>query len=161
MAPGRRSFVIRIGDTDVAAELADGQVRIGAAEPAFDVDTCGDGEYLVRDGIRTWRVFVAGPPDGRYVYVDGVSAIVEVAPAGRPAVRRQRAETAATAPMPATVIEILVVTGQSVEAGEVLLTLEAMKMEMPVRAPRSGSVTHIHCVEGELVQPGVVLVEVV
>jgi biotin carboxyl carrier protein len=35
-----------------------------------------------------------------------------------------------------------------------------MKMELPVRAPRDGIVSAIHCREGELVQPGVTLVEI-
>jgi biotin carboxyl carrier protein len=34
-----------------------------------------------------------------------------------------------------------------------------MKMELPIRAPRAGVVTAIHCVKGELVQPGVNLLE--
>ena len=38
--------------------------------------------------------------------------------------------------------------------------LEAMKMELAVRAPRDGVVTAVHCRAGELVQPGVTLVEI-
>jgi 3-methylcrotonyl-CoA carboxylase alpha subunit len=34
-----------------------------------------------------------------------------------------------------------------------------MKMELPIRAPRDGVVTAVHCREGDLVQPGVVLVD--
>jgi biotin carboxyl carrier protein len=37
--------------------------------------------------------------------------------------------------------------------------LEAMKMELPITAPRAGRVKSIHCREGELVQPGVPLLE--
>jgi biotin carboxyl carrier protein len=37
--------------------------------------------------------------------------------------------------------------------------LEAMKMELPVRAPRAGRISAIRCKPGELVQPGIALVE--
>jgi biotin carboxyl carrier protein len=35
-----------------------------------------------------------------------------------------------------------------------------MKMELPIRAPRSGRVTALHCAKGDLVQPGVNLLEI-
>ena len=63
------------------------------------------------------------------------------------------------APMPATVAKLLVAPGQSVAEGETVLVLEAMKMELPVRAPRAGVVKAVHCAQGELVQPGVALVD--
>ena len=49
--------------------------------------------------------------------------------------------------------------GDRVEDGDVLIALEAMKMELPIRAPRNGVVRAILCREGELVQPGQVLLE--
>jgi 3-methylcrotonyl-CoA carboxylase alpha subunit len=61
--------------------------------------------------------------------------------------------------MPATVARIQATVGQQVSRGETLLILEAMKMELPVRAPSDGRVTAIHCREGELVQPGLALIE--
>jgi biotin carboxyl carrier protein len=61
--------------------------------------------------------------------------------------------------MPATVIAVKVTPGQAVEAGDVLITLEAMKMELPIKAPRAGMVKSIACREGDLVQPGVPLLE--
>jgi len=41
----------------------------------------------------------------------------------------------------------------------VLIVLEAMKMELPLRAPHDGVIAAVDCREGELVQPGKVLVE--
>ena len=46
-----------------------------------------------------------------------------------------------------------------VHDGDVLIALEAMKMELPIRAPRDGVVRAVHCREGELVQPDQVLLE--
>ncbi len=61
--------------------------------------------------------------------------------------------------MPATVVAINVTPGQAVTAGDVLVVLEAMKMELAITAPRDGRVRAIACRVGELVQPGVPLVE--
>jgi 3-methylcrotonyl-CoA carboxylase alpha subunit len=64
------------------------------------------------------------------------------------------------APMPAKVTAILVEAGQQVHKGDVLIKLEAMKMELAVRAPRDGIARGIACRVGELVQPGVGLMEI-
>ena len=62
-------------------------------------------------------------------------------------------------PVHGSVIGIEVVLGQAVHAGQVLVLLEAMKMEVPIKAPRAGRVKSLTCREGDLVQPGVPLVE--
>ena len=62
--------------------------------------------------------------------------------------------------MPATVVAIHAEVGKAVNEGEAVIVLEAMKMELPIRAPRSGTVKAIHCTKGELVQPGVNLIEI-
>jgi 3-methylcrotonyl-CoA carboxylase alpha subunit len=64
-----------------------------------------------------------------------------------------------TPPMPATVVRIAVKPGDAVRDGDVLIALEAMKMELPIRTPRDGVVRAVHCQEGELVQPDQVLLE--
>ena len=72
------------------------------------------------------------------------------------------AEAAAslTAPMPGTVVKVLVEEGQEVAEGQLLLVLEAMKMEQPVSAPHAGVVGSLPFAEGSLVPGGAVLVEV-
>ncbi len=65
-----------------------------------------------------------------------------------------------TAPMPGTVVKMLVEEGQEVEEGQLLLVLEAMKMEQPVSAPHAGVVQSLPFDEGSLVPGGAVLVEV-
>jgi biotin carboxyl carrier protein len=63
------------------------------------------------------------------------------------------------APMPATVVSINTAVGQTVSEGDTVIVLEAMKMELPIKAPRAGLVKAIHCAKGELVQPGINLLE--
>ena len=63
-------------------------------------------------------------------------------------------------PMPATVVSIHATVGQPVNEGDTVIVLEAMKMELPIRAGVAGTVKALACREGELVQPGVALVEI-
>ena len=155
-------FIVRQDEASTTVEvLADGRVLVGDGPEPFTVTPAGEGHYLVSDGSRTWRVAVAGAPDARFVGTGGLTASVEVEPEGAPPRRKPRAAPGETAaPMPGTVIEIAVEVGQHVSAGDVLITLEAMKMELPIRAPRDGIVSAIRCQPGELVQPGVALVDI-
>ncbi len=66
---------------------------------------------------------------------------------------------AIVAPMPGTVIRVLVEPGTTVVAREPLVILEAMKMETPLPAPLDGVVRRVLVVEGDRVQGGAVLVE--
>jgi 3-methylcrotonyl-CoA carboxylase alpha subunit len=106
------------------------------------------------------RATVAAVGDELWVFVDGEVFEIDVEQAQHTPTRR-RAHTDGTlaSPMPATVMRILVEPGQAVAAGDTLLLLEAMKMELPVRAPRAGRISAIRCKPGELVQPGIALVE--
>ena len=120
------------------------------------VETLGNGRfrvndrlaYAVKDKRRVW-VFI----EGRTYVIDGDD---------RDSGARAHStddQMALSAPMPATVVAITATPGQDVAAGDLLVMLEAMKMELPIRAPRAGRVKALACREGELVQPGVPLVE--
>ena len=62
--------------------------------------------------------------------------------------------------MPGTVVRVEVAPGAMVRRGDTLVILEAMKMELPIRATADGVVKALHCRPGDLVQPGVSLVDV-
>jgi len=152
------AVTVRTGDGSVEAVIGkDGRITIDGH--SFTVASMGQGLFVVSNDQGRWHVAVAGPPDQRWVAVDGEVGIVEVA-IGSPA-RRKRTSPgdAMVAPMPATVVSIEVTPGQAVTRGEIVILLEAMKMELPVRAPRDGIVHAVLCSEGQLVQPGVPLVE--
>ena len=122
----------------------------------------------VRVDERTIWVAVKG--DESWIFVDGRVYILELITAGfaiganatapRPRARgKGHRDGALTAPMPATVVKVSVSPGDQIRAGDVLIVLEAMKMELPVRATVDGTVRAVRCREGELVQPGEDLVE--
>ncbi len=92
---------------------------------------------------ESYRLAVPSPPD-----------VDEVGPeAGSPG-------ASLTAPMPGTVVKVLVGEGDEVDEGQPLLVLEAMKMEQTVAAPHAGRVASIPFGEGELVPGGAVLAEI-
>ena len=88
-------------------------------------------------------------------------AVYEIASEDAAGARRRAAHHhgSLTAPMPATGVHVNVRPGDQVQRGDILVVLEAMKMELPVRAPGAGTVGAIHCRAGDLVQPGVSLID--
>ena len=152
-------LTFRVGDRLITAR-PDGPETVHVGDARLTVTTVGPGMYMVDDGVERWRVAVAVAGDKRWVSIDGQVAVLEVE-SGDPRPRRRTgggAETM-TAPMPATVVKVLVEPGQAVAEGDTVLVLEAMKMELAVRAPRAGTVAAVNCTPGELVQPGVPLLE--
>ena len=122
----------------------------------------GPGAYRVEYEGTHHLVYVAGTPGDRWAFADG-RVYRERAPRGA-GPRRQGASGASgpqalTAPMPATVIKVLVKPGAAVKKGDTVVLLEAMKMELPLRAPADATVTAVNCRAGELVQPDVILIE--
>ena len=136
----------------------DGTVTIDGQ--AYQVRAISAGAWHVWSGRGAAVVYAARDDDACWVHVDGRVHRVEISRAGVVPRRKTSAgEHALAAPMPATVLSLVAKVGQAVRAGDTVLLLEAMKMELPVRAPRDGVVAAIHCREGELVQPGVILVD--
>lgn len=113
---------------------------------------------LVVDGT-THTLPVARIGDAVHVAIDGE---VYVLSAQAPDVVDAGASLAApqiVAPMPGKVLQVLVQAGQTVAGGDGLLILEAMKMEHRIVAEAAGTVQAVHVVDGQMVDGGVVLVE--
>ena len=77
------------------------------------------------------------------------------APAAAPAVA---GSVSVDAPMPGNILDIKVSNGASVKAGDVLLSLEAMKMENEIVAPQDGTVASVNVNKGDTVEAGQTLV---
>ena len=110
--------------------------------------------YRVDHDGRAEIVYVAGPPADRWAFWNG-EIFRRRRPAPAVAPDRDARSQSLTAPMPATVHQG---AGHSratrVKKGDTLIVLEAMKMELPLRAAGDAVVTAVHCREGELVQAG-------
>lgn len=92
------------------------------------------------------------------IWLGGRTYTFEVAEGPRPALPASPAASQVLAPMPGSVRRLLVEVGATVEAGQTLLILESMKMEVRLDAPRSGRVARLGCAEGDLVETGALLV---
>jgi biotin carboxyl carrier protein len=120
----------------------------------------GEGVYRVEHEGRGETVYVAGPPEDGWAFWNGhVFRGVGKESAPRPPVRRPDVAQSLTAPMPATVLKVLVQPGTAVKKGDTLIVLEAMKMELPIRATSDAVVTAVRCREGQLVQSDAVLID--
>jgi acetyl-CoA/propionyl-CoA carboxylase biotin carboxyl carrier protein len=90
--------------------------------------------------------------------------------APEPVVKRHRAKQASAtgaagdglaSPMQGTVVKIAVEEGQRVEAGDLVIVLEAMKMEQPLNAHKSGVIKNLKALVGETVSSGTVLCDII
>jgi propionyl-CoA carboxylase alpha chain len=94
---------------------------------------------------------------GDVSYVDSPEGPVTLVEMPRFPTAAGPAEGSLTAPLPGEVRQVLVVPGQRVRAGDLLLTLEAMKLEHPVHAPSAGVVAAVPVAPGSEVDTGAVL----
>lgn len=150
------STLILRGQDGVEHEIAVGADRsVSVAGRTITVRALRSGELQAGDAV----VWAAADDRTRWVFVNGqVYVFVVERPGARPRRGVGHAGSLA-APMPATVVKTLVSPGDRVRAGDVLVLLEAMKMELPVRAAADGVVQAVRCRAGELVQPGQDLIE--
>jgi biotin carboxyl carrier protein len=123
-----------------------------------DVTMAAPGEFVARQGDSVTRLYAVASGGRTWVFLDG--DVFEISDESDEQRRRpHRTHGSLSSPMPATVISVNVAPGDAVAAGQTLIVLEAMKMELPVRAPGDGRVRAVHCKAGDLVQPDLSLIE--
>lgn len=109
--------------------------------------------------MKKYRVNVNGTQyDITLEVLEGEAAAA--APAAAPAAPAAKAPAGAqaiNAPMPGTILAVNVKPGQAVKRGDVLVVLEAMKMENEIMAPNDGTVGTVNVAKGQSVQSGATL----
>ena len=91
------------------------------------------------------------------------AASVQAAPvktAAAAAVQQPATGNAVTSPMPGTILKVNVSLGDTVQKGQAILVLEAMKMENEISAPKAGKIIALHVKQGDSVQGGDALFEI-
>jgi propionyl-CoA carboxylase alpha chain len=159
----RQAFTYAAGDRQIAVAYRMGRRRQTLAQVALDgieldasaTDLTGDGVTLTVDGVtRRYAVQQVGA----VVFVDGPDGSSQLVEEERlPVAIDQVAAGSALAPMPGSVVRVTVTAGDRVEAGQVLVVLEAMKMEHSVNAGVTGTVTEVDVAEGDQVETGRIL----
>ena len=154
-------------------DVAGTPVTVGYALRRDEMVIEVDGERL--PGVRVWSAAADAVDlevDGvrrRYdVHLAGSTAYVDSALGATALVAAERypepgsglAAGALTAPLPGTVVRVGVAKGATVEVGQMLVVLEAMKMEHAVRAGVDGTATEVRVAVGDQVEDGAVLVVV-
>ncbi|MBM0225853.1 biotin carboxylase N-terminal domain-containing protein [Micromonospora sp. ATA51] len=138
-----------------SVSLAGGGTTSDAAPAVTVVEAAPDRVVLDVDGVRrAFRVHRVGSE----VFVDGPAGAASLTELPRfPLPTAELAAGSLLAPLPGAVTRVRVEVGQRVAAGELLLTLEAMKLEHPVLAPTDGVVAELPVPAGGQVDTGAVL----
>ena len=155
-----RSLHLRHGGAKlaIAYERRGDHLHLDLAGRHVEADVRREGiRFEVRLGDRATRCAVARGRRGVWVSCEGQTWLLE----------EERPEAAATgspsadelrAPMTGRVVQVAAQKGASVKEGDLLLTIEAMKMEFKVTAPEDGVVEEVRCAAGERVELGDLLV---
>ena len=108
--------------------------------------------------MKNYTITVNGTPYNVTVEEGSASASAPVAsapaPAAAPAAPAAAGSVKVDAPMPGNILDVKVSNGASVKAGQVLVILEAMKMENEIVAPQDGTVASVNVNKGDTVEAG-------
>lgn len=110
---------------------------------------------IVEHEGRRERIAIVRSPEGTWVKWNGNTALIEDE---REIAVDGSMQNDVRAPMTGKIIKMAVAVGTDVEADDLLVVMEAMKMEYRLTAPRAGRVEAVSCKEGDLVDLGATLV---
>jgi acetyl/propionyl-CoA carboxylase alpha subunit len=156
-------FLLTAGEEEREVRLSDGAAIFGDRNVPFREIRSEGGELMALGvGGDTFPVRVARDLNKVFVWCAGQTFDFR---RERPRENQRRAAASdhaagLLAPMPGRIRRISTPRGERVTKGDVVLVLEAMKMEHAIRAPRDGVVTLLPHREGDLVEAGAVLAEI-
>ncbi|MDF2771661.1 MAG: biotin/lipoyl attachment protein [Geminicoccaceae bacterium] len=162
-------YVVDVGGRSVVVELDGETARVDGAELRVGLtDLAGTPLALLTIGDVVRRVGVGrGSRRGKYTLsIDGRRFEVEALDERTHAIRQLSAAAAPpagpaplVAPMPGLIVRVNVAAGDTVQAGQGLVVMEAMKMENELRAAAAGVVKAVRVAPGTAVERGATLVE--
>jgi len=153
--------------------IGDGEIRVeyrhlggdrfvvwtGEDEREVQVISWNEPRLILEEGSHRWHARVCFDGERAYVHTSELNVGLVRKPRF-PDKTRAIPAGGCIAPMPGKVIELRVTEGDSVQTGQVLLIMEAMKMEHSVTAPQSGTVTQVSVALGDQVDADALLVVV-
>ncbi len=163
MASVTSAFRLEAGEEEREIRIAEGTATVGDQKVAYR-EIRAEGRGLVALEVAGEIVPVRVFRDSNQVSVWCAGRTFEIRRKSREAQTRRTSATdhgpGLLAPMPGRIRRISIPRGERVTKGDVVLVLEAMKMEHAIRAPRDGVVTLLPHREGDLVDAGAVLAEI-
>jgi len=163
MVPGRKEPI------DVELQRSEGrhavcyQMRVENRQQAVEVERIAPGQGWLRIHGRVARFSVQRRDGEIVVWLEGrwyALSLVERS------ARRARGKVAGaiadriTAPMPGTILRVLIRAGERFTAHQPLIIMESMKMETTLTVPHAGRIVEIACAPGKLVEMGAVLARI-
>ena len=158
----RFQFGERVLDIAIQREGEGYRASVDGQSYPLEVLDSQPGQISLRFDGRPVTLYWAAHNGQKWISLDGCTYRLE-APRprrSRAAVSTEGSGEAVRAPMPAQVREVLAAAGEQVERGQTLLLLEAMKMEIRVRAASSGTVKRLLVSAGQQVEKDQILVEI-
>lgn len=165
--PRPQTYKVQLGEHSLELSIAGEEIRANGAEVDFSINRLSANSYAVILEGKPYLVTIESTEANKSVVsVDGNMEHVTVKNE-RDLLLEQHGmadgdkavEKEIRAPMPGLVLDILVSEGQTVEAGNGLLVLEAMKMENEIRAATEGVISKVHAKPGAPVAKGDLLIE--
>lgn len=130
----------------------------GEAVP-FSARPVQEGGWHLTFAESSTRAYTATMGDQRFVQIEGQAYALTTVTSTSQRRRGAAASGDLTAQMPGQIRDVRVQEGDAVEAGQTLVVMEAMKMEMRITAPRASRVKRVLVQAGAIVERGAVLVE--
>ncbi len=168
-----RTFHLQHGSVTYELHLdqfEDGRVRLRGAkilnpegkEALSEIEahvTQQDQEILIRKPDGTRRAAVVRSEKGVWVSLAERTAFFEFTRKDADAASTQPIETELHAPMTGKIIDVRTQPGQRVQTGQILVIMEAMKMEFKLEAPIDAVIEQVNCEKGQFVDLGRLLIE--
>ncbi|MDQ7027994.1 MAG: acetyl-CoA carboxylase biotin carboxyl carrier protein subunit [Anaerolineae bacterium] len=141
---------------------ADGQMKatIGDSEYSVTASQIAGGGWLMHINSKRFLAHTASDSEAQYVHLNGTQFKLEKVENRRRRGKGSSRSGDLIAEMPGQVIDVRVKEGRSVQSGDVLLVLEAMKMEIRISAPHDGTVAKLRVKTGDVVARGQALVKI-
>lgn len=157
-----------VGERELSIDLNADEVLVDGKQFSGDYRVLGDGRiHIIVDG-RSYSALLQQNGEGlAEVSVEGIRSEVLVKTDRDLLLEKYGMDTGQSAghadlksPMPGLVVRIAVSEGDTVDKGDPLLVLEAMKMENELKAESAGSISSVHVAEGDAVTKGQLLIEI-
>jgi biotin carboxyl carrier protein len=156
--------VLRIGKTSWEAAVVGPKharrLLMPDQECRISLEPLEGGAFIVKVNGARFAIYLAGTDDRRYLHIEG--EVFEVAVLDPLTVHAQKEAGAsglrARAPMPGSVVAYPVCVGATVRAGDTVVVIESMKLEVAIKAERTGTVQTLHVDIGRTFEKGAVLV---